>query len=172
MRAGKTQKVFRAIVLVALLAVLAASGAGFANEKVVVTITGKTANGVPVGLTLSDVRALPASTFTTFDPWDRIKRTYVGPRILDVLSKAGWDPAARRIIVHASNDYEIPILIDDLERIGHILSYEMDGKPYAAYRPPANKGNLAVAIDFSSSGIDMEIYKHQLVWWVDAIVID
>ena len=169
MRAGKTQNGFRAIVVAALLAV---AGTGFANEKVVVTITGKTANGKPVGLTLSDIRALPVSTFTTFDPWDRTTRTYVGARILDVLGKVGWDRSARRIIVHAANDYEIPILIDDLKRVGHILSYEMDGKPYAAYRSPANKGDLAVAIDFTVPGIDMEIYKHQLVWWVDAIVVD
>ena len=169
MRVPVAQTIFRA----ALLAVLFLAARPLAaDDATVLTISGKIEGGKAVGMTLSDIRALPPVTIATFDPWDRRERTYVGPRILDILKKVGYAPTAQRIRIHASNDYEIPILIKDLKRLGHILSYEMDGKPYAEYEQPGNKGELAVAIDFGKSDVDMEIYKHQLVWWVDAIVVE
>ena len=138
----------------------------------VLAISGALEGPSPVFLDMAAIRKLPAITFETFDPWDKKNRAYKGPRLADVLALAGIKASAKRVEVIASNDYRIPIRLTDLDRIGHILSYEMDGKPYAQYEGSENKGAIAVAIDFSGGDVEMEIYKHHLAWMVVDIVVE
>lgn len=137
----------------------------------ILTIKGNTSSDQPVFLDMAAIRNLPSVTFTTFDPWENRNRTYKGPLISDVLALAGIKPSAEYIEILATNDYSIPVRLVDLDRFGHILSYEMDGKNYAKYDGSENKGNLAVAIDFTDKKSEVAVFKAQLVWWVDTIVI-
>ena len=141
-------------------------------EGTVLTISGKIENGSPVFLDMATIRRIPAVTFSTYDPWDHRERSYKGPLIMAILELARVDASASRIEVVASNDYRIPIRISDLKRIGHIMSYEMDGLSYEKHTKPTNKGPLAVAIHFEKNDIEVEIYKHHLAWWVTDIIVE
>ncbi len=141
------------------------------SPQAILTIKGNTSSDQPVFLDMAAIRNLPSVTFTTFDPWENRDRTYKGPLVSDVLALAGVKSSAEYIEILASNDYSIPVRFVDLERFGHILSYEMDGKDYAKYEGSENKGNLAVAIDFTDKKTEISVFKAQLVWWVDTIVI-
>lgn len=168
-------RVFSCCFLVAFLVFSATPGLADSEspppEGTVLTVSGNIAGAKPVYLDMAAIRKLPAVRFSTYDPWDKRQRTYTGPLITDVLALAGAGPASTEIDVIASNDYEISINISDMAKIGHILSYQMDGLVYAKHNKPGNKGPLAVAINFDENDIEMEIFKHQLAWLVKKIVI-
>lgn len=141
-------------------------------EKIVLTVKGKIRKATPALFDLKTIRSFQPVTFTTFDPWDQQEQTYQGVPIIDVLEFLEMDESAEDIEVVAKNEYTIVINIKDLRRYNHIFSYAMNDKLYKEYEGSQNKGPLAIAIDFSgNSDIDIEIYKHQLVWLVDTVTV-
>ncbi len=75
------------------------------------------------------------------------------------------------IDIVAVNDYQVTIPFDQIRQFGHVLSYEMDGKAYDDLPDRDNKGPVAIAIDFDSSGADPDLYKHHLAWWIEKMTV-
>jgi hypothetical protein len=142
------------------------------QAEVVLKVYGKIGKAVPALFDLKTMQSFSADTFEIYDPWDKERQEYKGPRIIDILEFLELDDAAKEIEVVARNNYKIVIHIDDLKRYGHIFSYSMNGKLYSEYEGKKNKGPLAIAIDFEGHPeMDMEIYKHQLVWLVETVTV-
>jgi hypothetical protein len=76
------------------------------------------------------------------------------------------------IQVTASNDYSIPISIHDIKKYEYLLAYKIDDNLFQDKEKTQNKGLFIIAINFSKDKeIEMEIYKHQLVWQVFEIIV-
>ena len=143
---------------------------GLAAEDVVLVVEGKIGKGKKSQFDLKTIEKFPKVSFKTWDPWDKQERRYEGARLVDVLRFLEIDSSAKQVVVHASNDYQAVLPVEDLDRIGYILAYRMDGKYFSELGDKNNKGPLAIAIDFDSNkSIDIEIYKQNLVWWIDVI---
>ena len=170
-----TAQIFQSIVFVTLLCIAGAAfglngaAAEDVHEKTVLTIIGANGGDAAVTMTLMDIKALPAVTFTTFDPWTKQERTYTGPRIIDILTAAKIDPETKHVEITAKDDYKAFVSLSDLKKIGHVMSYAMNGVDYTQRKEKLNKGPLAIAIDFETSKADVEIYMHQLAWNVSTI---
>jgi hypothetical protein len=143
-----------------------------APEHVVLTVNGKIRKANPALFDLTTIQAFQPITFTIFDPWDKQEQTYEGTPVIDILQFLEMENSAETIEVVARNGYEITINVDDLKQYTYIFSYAMNGKLYNEYTGSQNKGPLAIAIDFSRNAeIDIEIYKHQLVWFVETVTV-
>ncbi len=155
------------IICLFLLSVSANAAAG----DIVLRVEGP-GNAPPLTFTEAEIRALPAETFSTFDPWDKSERTYTGVPILSLLETTGRLDGARIVEVAARNDYRAKFSLADLRKYRPILSYAMDGKDYAA-QGEDDKGPLAVAIKMEDvPPPDRIIAKNGLVWWVEKIVLE
>jgi len=141
------------------------------KEQIILKVEGKIQRANPALFDLETIKKFPSVSFKTFDPWDKKKRIYEGIKIVDLLNYLKIEGSATRIEVIAKNDYKAVISIKDLGKFNHILSYKMDGQFYNNLSDKENKGPLAVAIDFDSQAINVDIYKQQMVWWISRIII-
>lgn len=170
-----------------VLALLFLSGCGMESEKgfadfsppaspasgrADLVISGDGIDG-PLYLDLEFLMSLPAESFSSPDPWDGVEHSYTGVSIARLLYSCGMSPDAVRVTVSAANGYSAPITPDDLRRYGHILAYTMDGETFESAGSLTKRGKLIVAIDFSAhKDLDVDIYKHQLVWQVNRIEVE
>jgi hypothetical protein len=143
---------------------------GLTEKDVVLIVEGKIGNGIKAQFDMETIEKFPKVSFKTWDPWDSQERRYEGARLVDVLRFLKMESSAKQVVVHASNDYQAVLSVEDLDRIGYILAYRMDGKYFSELGDKNNKGPLAIAVDFNSNkSIEIEIYKQNLVWWIDVI---
>ena len=137
-----------------------------------VILTVKTQEGmIHRTFTEEDIRALPAKTFTTFDPWEKRKRTYTGCRVNDFLDSLNLDKTINMVQVIAKDDYNAKISGSELKRYNYILSYEMDDRDYSQWGN-SDKGPLAVMIKMEDvKNEDKVRVKNQMVLWVKEIIL-
>ena len=141
-----------------------------AGSEVVLTIKGAE-NQLQKSFTEGDIRALPAKTFTTFDPWEKKQRTYTGCTINNLLDSLGLTQPVKRIHVIARDKYNAKISETELKEYTYILSYEMDGKDYSQWGN-SDKGPLAIMIKMEDvSDEDKVRVKNQMVLWVKEIIL-
>ncbi|MBT4290655.1 MAG: hypothetical protein HOD92_25290 [Deltaproteobacteria bacterium] len=141
-------------------------------EKIILKVEGKINKANPAYFDLETIKKFPAVSFKSFDPWDKKKRIYEGVRIIDLITFLKIDNSVTRIEVIAKNNYKAVISVKDLRKFNHILSYKMDDQYYNKLSGKENKGPLSVAINFDAQAdIDIDIYKHQVVWWVSRIIV-
>jgi hypothetical protein len=176
----------RGVLMIALLACAAgmaiAEGAakpsihlpsGLTEETAALAIRGDLAGGEAVLLDMATIRSFPAHSFTCVDGWDGKTHKYTGALLSDVLAGAGIAASSTRITVNARNKYSIPIRRSDYERLGYLLAWEIDGRLFGEDKATKNRGDLSIAIDFASHPeLDLQVYKHQLVWQVSGIVAE
>ena len=142
------------------------------EKETVLTVTGKIGKTSIARFDLETLELFPKKSFVTYDPWDNQEREYEGLLLSDLLRFLEIAPSATRIEVHARNDYKAVIGVKDVDEIGYLLAYKMDGKYFHELDGKNNKGPLCVAIDFNThKDIDIEVYKQNLVWWVNIITI-
>ena len=142
------------------------------EKETVLTVTGKIGKTSIARFDLETLELFPKKSFVTYDPWDNQEREYEGLLLSDLLRFLEIAPSATRIEVHARNDYKAVIGVKDVDEIGYLLAYKMDGKYFHELGGKNNKGPLCVAIDFNThKDIDMEVYKQNQVWWVNIITI-
>lgn len=146
-------------------------GTGSASaQSADLTIGGAIAGGAPIYLDLETVRAYPKTQFRATDPWTEGVHLYQGVHLSQLLQFLGIEPEASVIEVHATNDYSAVIRRSDLENYRYILAYGVDGELFTEIDGMENRGTYVIAIDFESHReLDVEVYKHQLVWQVDEI---
>lgn len=141
-------------------------------ENADLTIKGLVKAANPAYLNLETIMDMPQRTFTTYDPWDKKTQQYTGVEIYDLLKYLGLEKSATYIEIIAANDYRIPIKVEDLEKYDYILSYKVNGTLYSEVEAYKKKGSLAVAINFDGNkNMEIEVYKHQLVWQVIMIIV-
>ena len=137
------------------------------------TIKGKILTAEPIYLSLDTIMRLPAQTFETTNHRTGLKESFTGVNFIYLLKLVGYDEPAQKIEVIAINGYRISILLSDLEQFEYLLSYKLDNKLYSEYTQKKNKGPIAIAINFDKHPeLDWDIYKHQLVWFANTIIVE
>jgi hypothetical protein len=138
-------------------------------EEAVLTVSGKIKNG-PVYLDMETVMRMPQISFIIDDPWDKKRQEYSGVPLYAFLRFLGMEEDAEYIELSAANGYKVSVKARDLQRYEYILAYKIDGTLLTESEEYTSKGNVIVALNFEKDeDIDVEIYKSQLVWQLEAI---
>lgn len=125
----------------------------------------------PVTYTRLRIRTLPQSSFTTFDQWDRQRRTYTGVSLMALLEDIGYKNGTRLVEIVSRNNYRVSIDLNDIRNYGHMLSYRMDDRDYADL-PESNKGPLAIAVNIEDlAEQERRRISEQVVWWIERIIV-
>lgn len=141
-------------------------------DNVALTVKGRIKNVNPVYFELDTFMRLKPEIFETTNHWTDKKEKFTGVEFIYLLKFLGIDDPASIVEVIASNNYRISIKINDLKQYGYLLSYKLNDKIYSEHKPKDDKGPIAVAINFDKyPELDREIYKHQLVWFVETIIV-
>jgi hypothetical protein len=141
-----------------------------AESNIILTIEGQ-GDAYPILYTDLRIRSLPQASLSTFDPWDRQYRQYTGVKLLTLLEDIGGLRKTSRVEVISRNNYRASLEIDELNRYQYLLSYEMDGRPYAELEE-GNKGPLAMTVTADDvSETERVRIKEQYVWWIERIVL-
>ena len=142
------------------------------SAETVLTIEGKLKENKLIKFDLNSLLQLPAATFEVSHPVNGQKDQYTGILLNDFLNHLGVAPESEYLIIRASNDYKVAVKINDINRYEYLLSYKKNGKFYDQLPADQNKGPLVIAINFDKHPqLDYDIYKHQLVWFVESITI-
>jgi hypothetical protein len=146
--------------------------AGVTQETAALTVRGKIGNSETILLDIATLKALPAVTFSSIDPWDGKVHSFTGVQLKDLLVWLGIEPSATSVSLNAKNLYSIAIRRDDYEKYGYIIAYLMDGKEFSADPATKKRGPLSIAIDFTKNkDLPQDIYKHQLLWQLVEIIV-
>lgn len=116
--------------------------------------------------------ALPSTEFTALDPWGKGRHSYKGVNLHDLILWCHGEESFHSITVAARNDYSIEIQQKDMEKYTYILAYAIDGIVLPGNNDRPRKRDFIIAIDFDRHpDMEKQVYKHQLVWQVNRIVI-
>ena len=142
------------------------------TAKAVLTIDGKLQGKELVKFDLIKLTQLPSESFNVTHPLTKEVDRYAGISLKDILSNLGISSEATYILVRASNNYKSAVRIKDINRFEYLLSYKKNNKFYDELPANQNKGPLAIVINFDKHPeLDYDIYKHQLVWFVEKITV-
>jgi len=141
-----------------------------AESDIILTVVGPK-NGPPVSYTGLRIKALPRTSFSTFDLWDMKHRSYTGVKILTLLEDIGYVRGAQQVEVMSRNNHSVSIDFGDIRRYEHILSYSMDGRDYADLQDK-DKGPVAIAVKTDNIGErERQRVSDQVVWWIEKIIV-
>jgi hypothetical protein len=141
-------------------------------DKIELTVKGKINKRNPVHFDLKTFLQLKTSSFITKDHWTGEPTEFTGISFIGLLELLGLESTASYVDVIASNDYKVSIKISDLKNYDYLLAYKLNNKLYSEHDPKDDKGPIAIAINFDKHPeLDWEIYKHQLVWFVETIIV-
>lgn len=135
-------------------------------DDVVLTISGKLANGEAVDFTLSELEALGTTTITTTSPWEDVAITYEGVPMATLMQAVGASGGTATITALYKYRTEVPV--SDFTDHGVILASRNNGERMAI----SNKGPLFVIYPFDDKPeLDTELYHARSAWQVRSIVI-
>ena len=87
----------------------------------------------PVSLTWGELLALPrretACDMHCVTRWSRYDNVFEGVPVQDVLARAGINPGAAYVLVHAEQDYTTNLPLSDLDRPANLLALSHNGEP-------------------------------------------
>jgi len=149
-------------------AALAQEAPAAARGPVVLTVSGQLAGGREqvVQFDLAQLNALPQHSIHTQTPWYPGPRTFSGPLLRDVLSRAG----AQGQVVHARaiNDYKVSIPVSDAERFKPVLALQIDGKPIAL----RDKGPIFIVYPYDHDPqLRSSVYYSRSIWQLKALEV-
>ncbi|WP_163339411.1 molybdopterin-dependent oxidoreductase [Desulfopila sp. IMCC35008] len=143
------------------------------TAKPVLTVGGKVQGNKPIKFDLNDLIQLPSETISIHHSVTGQRNQYTGILLDDFLNHLGIAPDSSYLIIRASNNYKSVVKINDINRFEYLLSYKKNGKFYNQLPSEEDRGPLAIIINFDKHpGLDFDIYKHQLVWFVENITIE
>lgn len=135
-------------------------------------VKGKIISPRSIYLSMDTIERLTPVSFVKTNHWTKEKEKYTGVSLIALLDFLGLNDSASSIEIIADNDYRISIKISELRKYEYILSYKLNDKLYSEHPPQKNRGPLAIAINFDKHPeLDYEIYKHQLVWFVNTMIV-
>ncbi|MES0882057.1 molybdopterin-dependent oxidoreductase [Roseibium sp. SCP14] len=136
-------------------------------EKQVLTVSGGTAAGDPVQLSIQDLEALPQIEYVTATPWHDGRVTFKGTLLSDLMDHLGAKGENAEII--ALNDYRAVLPVSDFAEHAPILAYQLNGK----YMRIRDKGPLFVIYPFDDKPeLKTEVHYSRSVWQVRSIVVE
>lgn len=109
---------------------------------------------------LATLERLPRLEVTIDEPFEKRSMTFTGVRVTDLLDVAGAGDDARRVFVHALDDYHVRFRLADLERAGAILATRADGKAI-----PLEQGGPIRIVFPTADGLGKN--KDNWIWSVD-----
>lgn len=142
------------------------------DSEVDLTINGKLEGDAVRTFSLKTILQLPAVTFEVTHPVSGKKNTYTGVSLSELLTHLGVSSDAEYVVIEAANNYKAAVKINDIQRYDYLLSYKKNEKLYDELPPEQNRGPLAIAINFDKHPeLEYDIYKHQLVWFVESLTV-
>jgi hypothetical protein len=136
---------------------------------VVLTVTGAIAvhnDGAAASFDMAMLEALPQAEIKTETPWTEGMNTFTGFKLADLLSLLGAEGSS--LGVHALNDYETEIPLNDVEAHGVVVAYRMNGEPM----PTSDKGPLWILYPYSADpDLQIETYYNRAVWNLDRLTV-
>ncbi|WP_319416293.1 hypothetical protein [Marispirochaeta aestuarii] len=140
-------------------------------ENAELVIGGKTASGEAFFLSVDMIEDnLPGFSFSCIDPWMQKETLYSGVSLYQLLNSIGMDPGAERVLLHARNDYQIEVPLEQIKKYRYQLTFKEDGRYFAELPDEQNKGPLSISIDFRSyPELLADERKLEEVWWLDRI---
>ncbi len=155
-----------------LLETIIAKSKTIEPDRIELTVKGRINRLKTVYFDLDTLMQLKPHSFKYKSHWTGKIKEYTGVSFISLLELLGLDKSASSVEVIASNNYKILIKISDLKRYDYLLAYKLNNKLYSDHDPKDNKGPISIAINFDKhSELDWEIYKHQLVWFVETIIV-
>ena len=135
----------------------------------VLTVSGRIRNPNVGGNAVFDMpmlERLPHHEIHTRTPWYPEARRFSGPRLRDVLERAGADGVTVRAI--ALNDYRVDIPMEDARRYDVIVARLLDGAPM----PVREKGPLFVMYPFDAvPALRTAVHYSRCIWQLQAIEV-
>ncbi|MCY0094481.1 molybdopterin-dependent oxidoreductase [Hoeflea ulvae] len=157
----------KALFVGATLALAGISTQAVAMDEVVLTVSGKVANGEPVDFTLAELEALGTASITTSSPWESNAMTFDGVPLAVLMEAVGASGDTASIV--ALNKYRTTVPVTDFIDHGVILASRKEGAPM----PVSDKGPLFVVYPFDDKPeLNSEIYHSRSAWQVRSIVVE
>ena len=149
--------------LIALVGFACAPLAAAASGEDILTVT------LPdrvVGMTITQLEALPVTEFDTTTIWTEGAQHFRGVRMVDLLDHFGVTQG--QVQLTAANDYSISVPVDDFTDDGAILAYQRNGK----HMTLRTKGPLWLGYPYDSSPeYQSEVIYSNSIWQLDRITM-
>lgn len=137
------------------------------DDRVVLTIDGDIAGGVPRDFTLEQLEALGMKTVETKTPWHEGVVKFEGVTLAVLMEHVGARGETAHVV--ALNNYSTEIPTTDFAAHGVILASRKDG----ATMPISEKGPLFVIYPFDPKPeLNSELYYSRSAWQVRQITIE
>ena len=154
----------------AAASVVAGLGApALANEPPddVILFEGKTREGAPLKIAMSEIRKLPRVSITTRTPWFDGETHFEGALARDVMAYVGAH--GETLSIEALDGYSIKTPAADFRAFDPLFAYRADGKDLAV----ETKGPLMLVYPFDSHPeIANESYYARCIWQISKIDIE
>ncbi|WP_182422103.1 molybdopterin-dependent oxidoreductase [Aureimonas sp. ME7] len=122
--------------------------------------------GMPVGLTLAALDALPRTSFRTSTPWHPGVVEFSGVSLRDCLRAAGAQGQTLRLV--ALNDYVVEADLAELEAADALLATRQDGEPM----PISDKGPIFLVFPFDARpALQHQSFYSRSVWQLAEVQI-
>ncbi len=145
--------------------ILAALPVAAQDDKPVLQVTGLNSDA-PARLTIADLRALPATTFSTSTVVTDATHRFTGVLLRDLLGHLNIK--GKMVTATALNDYVIDIPMSDFESFDVIIAYSMDGRALER----ADKGPLWIVYPRDAHKKLQDIrYDYRWVWQLSEIKV-
>jgi DMSO/TMAO reductase YedYZ molybdopterin-dependent catalytic subunit len=83
--------------------------------------------GKAVAFDQKTLDGMSTTTATSFEPFVKKEIKFTGIPMSDLLTRAGVDPTAERVYLHALDDYKVDFKVSDLMAPGVLLATKADG---------------------------------------------
>lgn len=151
--------------IVASMLLLTTSAA--AEDAVILTVDGKTRDGLVHTFTLADLQRLTQDTIRTGTPWTDGQSDYHGVVLAELMEAVGAEGTSAWVA--AINDYAADVPLSDFAEYGVVLAYSRDGELLEVQ----DKGPLFVIYPFDDQPeLRSEMYFSRAVWQVSRITIE
>ncbi|WP_350334308.1 molybdopterin-dependent oxidoreductase [Coralliovum pocilloporae] len=133
-------------------------------QDIILTISGKTADGTEKHYTLKDLETFQRHEVKTHTPWHSGLVHFEGVLLKDLLDDTGITSGDIRVI--ALNDYSALIPVSDAAAFGPVLAYKLNG----TYMRIEDKGPLFMIYPFDDNpDLQVEAYHSRSVWQTRSI---
>lgn len=123
-------------------------------------------NGPRADFDMAMLAQLPQHAFSASTPWYAQRRRFAGPLLREVLAAAGAQGTALRL--HALNDYQVEMPVDDAQRHDVLLARLIDNQPIAV----RDKGPLFVIYPFDDvPALRTAVYYGRSAWQLRTIEV-
>ncbi len=119
-----------------------------------------------VSFSVHDLQRLPKKEFTTSTIWTSGEQEFTGVWMATLLEELGV--RSGRIVMYASNDYQVETKVEDFMSGGALLAYARNGELLL----PRNKGPLWLVYNYDSdSRFRSEAIYSKSIWQLDRMLI-